>query len=75
METGNFILAGITEKEILQAIDTAVLLNENKEVGTPVSEYMEENVSNKVVRIIQSYTSIVDRMVWKMHPNNQGKRE
>lgn len=75
METGNFILAGITEKEILQAIDTAVLLNENKEVGTPVSEYMEENVSNKVVRIIQSYTSIVDRMVWKMHPHNQGKRE
>ena len=75
METGKFILAGITEKEILQAIDTAVLLNENKEVGTPVSEYMEENVSNKVVRIIQSYTSIVDRMVWKMHPHNQGKRE
>ena len=65
METGNFILAGITEKEILQAIDTAVLLNENKEVGTPVSEYMEENVSNKVVRIIQSYTGIVDRMVWR----------
>lgn len=65
METGNFILAGITEKEILQAIDTAVLLNENKELGTPVPEYMKENVSNKVVRIIQSYTGIVDRMVWR----------
>ena len=65
METGNFILAGITEKEILQAIDTAVLLNENKELGTPVPDYMEENVSSKVVRIIQSYTGIVNRMVWR----------
>ena len=65
METGNFILAGITEKEILQAIDTAVLLNENKELGTPVPDYTEENVSSKVVRIIQSYTGIVNRMVWR----------
>ena len=60
-----FILAGIDEKSLLQAINTAVELHMNRDNGIPVSDYMEENVSTKVVKIIQSYTGIVDKMVWR----------
>ena len=60
-----FILAGINEKDLLQAVDTAVELNSNKEYGIPVPDYIEENVSTKVVKLIQSYTGIVNKMVWR----------
>jgi UDP-N-acetylglucosamine 2-epimerase (non-hydrolysing) len=60
-----FILAGIDEKSLLQAVDTAVELNKNSDNGIPVPDYVEENVSTKVVKIIQSYTGVVDKMVWR----------
>ena len=62
-----FILAGIDEKSLLQAVDAAVELNRNGEYGIPVPDYLDENVSNKVVKIIQSYTGVVDRMVWRKY--------
>ena len=65
MDKGNFVLAGITEKEVLQAIDIAVEMNRNGHLGIPVPDYLDENVSSKVVKIIQSYTGIVDRIVWR----------
>ena len=65
MDKGNFVLAGITEKEVLQAVDTVVEMNKIGDLGIPVPDYMDENVSTKVVKIIQSYTGIVDRMVWR----------
>lgn len=65
MEKGCFILAGIDEKSLLQAVDTAVKMNQNGDYGLPVPDYVDENVSTKVVKIIQSYTGIVDRMVWR----------
>jgi UDP-N-acetylglucosamine 2-epimerase (non-hydrolysing) len=49
----------------LQAVDTAVTMNKNGDYGIPVPDYVEENVSTKVVKIIQSYTGIVDKMVWR----------
>ena len=60
-----FVLAGIDEKSLLQAVDIAVELNNNKDFGIPVPDYIEENVSIKVVKIIQSYTNIVNKMVWR----------
>ena len=60
-----FILAGINEKDLLQAVDTAVEMNKEKDYGIPVPDYIEENVSTKVVKIIQSYTGVVDKMVWR----------
>lgn len=60
-----FILAGIDEKSLLQAVDTAVTMNQNEDHGIPVPDYVEENVSAKVVKIIQSYTGVVDKMVWR----------
>lgn len=60
-----FILAGIDEKSLSQAVDTAVEMNKNGDYGIPVPDYVEENVSNKVVKIIQSYTGVVDKMVWR----------
>lgn len=60
-----FILAGIEENSLLQAVDTAVAMNANGGVGTPVPDYMDENVSDKVVKIIQSYTGVVNKMVWR----------
>ena len=60
-----FILAGIDEKSLLQAVDTAVAMNQAGDYGTPVPVYTDENVSTKVVKIIQSYTGIVNRMVWR----------
>ena len=60
-----FILAGIDEKSLLQAVDTAVEMNRNGDYGIPVPDYVEENVSTKVVKIIQSYTGVVNKMVWR----------
>ena len=60
-----FILAGIDEKGLLRAVDTAVSMNEDGNYGIPVPDYVEENVSTKVVKIIQSYTGVVDKMVWR----------
>ncbi len=62
-----FILAGIDEKSLLQAVETAVKMNEAGDYGIPVPDYTEENVSTKVVKIIQSYTGIVDKMVWRKY--------
>ena len=62
-----FVLAGIDEKSLLQAVSTAVDLNDNGDVGIPVPDYTDENVSTKVVKIIQSYTGIVDKMVWRKY--------
>ncbi len=60
-----FVLAGIDEKSLLQAVETAVDLTRDGFHGIPVPDYVEENVSTKVVKIIQSYTRIVDKMVWR----------
>ena len=65
MEKGCFILAGIDEKSLVQAVKTAVEMNKNGDYGKPVPDYLDENVSTKVVKIIQSYTGIVNRMVWR----------
>lgn len=59
-----FILSGIDEKGLLQSVDTAVELNKAGDYGIPVPDYIEENVSTKVVKIIQSYTGVVNKMVW-----------
>jgi len=60
-----FVLAGIDEHSLLQAVDTAVELNRNGDYGIPVPDYVEENVSTKVVKLIQSYTGVVNKMVWR----------
>ncbi len=60
-----FVLAGIDEKSLLQAVDTAVQMNLDGNHGIPVPDYVEENVSTKVVKLIQSYTGVVDKMVWR----------
>lgn len=60
-----FILSGIDEKGLLQAVDVAVEMNRNRDLGIPVPDYVDENVSDKVVKIIQSYTSVVNKMVWR----------
>ena len=60
-----FILAGIDENSLLQAVSTAVDMNNNEDHGIPVPNYVEENVSTKVVKIIQSYTGVVNKMVWR----------
>ena len=65
MEKGNFILAGITTEQVLQAVQTAVEMNENGDLGIPVPDYLDQNVSDKVVKLIRSYTGIVNRMVWR----------
>ena len=65
LDKGCFILAGIDEKNLLQAVDTAVQMNQDGDLGIPVPDYVEENVSTKVVKIIQSYTGVVDKMVWR----------
>ncbi len=60
-----FILSGIDEKGLLQSVETAVEMNRNGDYGIPVPDYIEENVSTKVVKIIQSYTGVVNKMVWR----------
>lgn len=65
LDKGCFILSGIDEKGLLQSVDTAVEMVKNGDNGIPVPDYVDENVSDKVVKIIQSYTNVVDRMVWR----------
>ena len=60
-----FVLAGIDGDSLLQAVDTAVTMNRSGDYGIPVPDYVEENVSTKVVKIIQSYTGVVNKMVWR----------
>lgn len=67
MDKGNFILAGITREQVLQSVDTAVEMNKNRDYGIPVPNYTDENVSVKVVKLIQSYTGVVNRMVWRKY--------
>ena len=65
LDKGCFILAGIDEKSLLQAVETAVRMNDEGDYGIPVPDYTDENVSTKVVKLIQSYTSVVNKMVWR----------
>lgn len=65
MDKGNFIIGSITEDSVLQAVETAVQMQANGDLGTIVPGYLDENVSTKVVKIIQSYTDVVNKMVWR----------
>jgi UDP-N-acetylglucosamine 2-epimerase (non-hydrolysing) len=65
LDKGNFILAGISTEQVLQAVDTAVSMNQNGNFGLPVPNYADENVSVKAVKLIQSYTGIIDKVVWR----------
>ena len=65
MDKGNFIIGSITEENVLQAVETAVKMQDNHDFGTHVPDYTDENVSTKVAKIIQSYTDVVNRMVWR----------
>ena len=65
LDKGCFVLAGIDEKSLLQAVDTAVEMVKEGDNGIPVPDYVEENVSTKVVKLIQSYTGVVNKMVWR----------
>lgn len=67
LDKGGFILSGIDENGLLQAIEVAVDMVKNQDLGIPVPDYMDENVSDKVVKIIQSYTNIVNKMVWRKY--------
>ena len=67
LDKGCFILAGIDEKSLLQAVDTAMMMNKKGDHGIPVPDYVEENVSTKVVKLIQSYTGVVNKMVWRKY--------
>ena len=67
LDKGDFILSGIDEKGLLQAVDVAVEMNQNNDLGIPVPDYVDENVSDKVVKIIQSYTGVVNKMVWRKY--------
>lgn len=65
LDKGVFILEGITTDQVLQAVDTAVLMQQNGDFGLDVPNYVDENVSTKVVKIIQSYTGVINKMVWR----------
>ena len=65
LDNAGFILAGIDEKSLLQAVSTALEMNANGDHGTPVDTYVGEDVSNIVVKLIQSYSGVVDKMVWR----------
>lgn len=65
LDNGDFVLAGITTEQVLQAVEVAVEMNKNGDLGLPVPNYTDENVSVKVVKLIQSYTGIVNKMVWR----------
>lgn len=74
LDKGNFILAGITTEQVLQAVDVAVEMNKNGDLGIPVPNYTDENVSVKVVKLIQSYTGVVNKMVWRKDIYNTQRR-
>ena len=65
LDKGNFILSGISEKEVLQSVELAIKMNKNYDFGENVPDYLDLNVSNKVVKLIQSYTGVVNKMVWR----------
>lgn len=65
LDKGNFILAGISEKEVVQAVDMAIQITKAEDYGSIVPDYVEENVSVKVVKLIQSYTSLINKNIWK----------
>lgn len=65
LDKGNFIIGSITTEQVLQAVDLAVTMHRNGDLGVPTPDYVDENVSTKVVKIIQSYTGIVNRNVWR----------
>lgn len=65
LDNAGFILAGIDEKSLLQAVDTAIAMSCNADHGTPVNVYIGENVSTIIVKLIQSYTGVVNKMVWR----------
>ena len=65
LDKGCFVLAGIDQRSLLQAVDTAVEMNRRGDHGIPVPDYTDTNVSTKVVKLIQSYTNVVNRMVWR----------
>lgn len=65
LDSGNFVLAGINKNEVLQAVDMAVRMIKEKDLGKPCEYYTDENVSIRVIRLIQSYTSVVNKMVWR----------
>jgi UDP-N-acetylglucosamine 2-epimerase (non-hydrolysing) len=65
LDKGDFVLAGITTEQVLQAVDTAVEMVKNGDNGKPVPYYTDENVSVKVVKLIQSYVGVVNKMVWR----------
>lgn len=65
IDKGCFVLAGINESSLLQAVNLAVMMNKNDDNGISVPDYMEDNISSKVVKIIQSYTGVVNKMVWR----------
>lgn len=67
LDKADFILSGIDEKGLLQSVDTAVGMNRNGDIGLPVPNYVDENVSTKVVKIIQSYVGVVNKMVWRKY--------
>ena len=67
LDKGSFVLAGIDERSLLQAVETAVEMNKDNDLGIPVPDYVEENVSIKVVKLIQSYTGVVNKMVWRKY--------
>lgn len=67
LDKGTFILAGITKEQVLQSVDTAVKMNDNHDFGVNVPDYTDENVSNKVVKLIQSYTGVINKMVWRKY--------
>lgn len=65
LDKGDFVLAGINTKDLLNAVEIAVEMNKNGDIGIPVPNYVDTNVSDKVVKLIQSYTGVVDKMVWR----------
>lgn len=67
LDKGVFILAGITTEQVLQAVDTAVAMNRNGDLALDVPDYVDENVSTKVVKLIQSYTGVINKMVWRKY--------
>lgn len=67
LDKGNIILGGITTEHIFQSVEMAVEMNRNEDLGVPVPDYIDKNVSTKVVKLIQSYTDIINRVVWRKY--------